>query len=61
MSSNTSGMACVIKEGDWYSVVLDGSVLGIFMHLLDAHCFALQLMERDMALSVRLYGGNTVE
>jgi hypothetical protein len=53
-------MAFVIREGDCYSVVLHGSALGLFKHLLDAHCFAMQLMERGMADSVRLYSGVTV-
>ena len=53
-------MAIVERKGEWYAVLLDGEMLGQFVHLLDAHCFALQLMERDMARSVRLYGGNTV-
>ena len=54
-------MAIVERNGEWYLVLLNGEMLGQFVHLLDAHCFALQLMERDMARSVRLYGGNTVE
>ena len=28
-----------------------------FVALLDAHCFALQLMERDLVQSVRLHSG----
>ena len=52
--------AVVKKRGEWYIVTLDEELLGQFVHLLDAHCFALQLMDRDMARSVRLYGGNTV-
>ena len=53
-------MAIVIRQGDWYSVALDDDLLGRFRHLLDAHCFALQLMERGMADSVQLYSGITV-
>ena len=41
-------------------MAVDCVILGQFMHLLDAHCFALQLMERGMVQSVRLYSGTTV-
>jgi hypothetical protein len=53
-------MAEVVRQGEWYSVALDGDLLGQFKNLLDAHCFALQLMERGIAQSVRLYSGITV-
>ena len=53
-------MAMVIRQGDWYSVAVDDTLLGHFRYLLDAHCFALQLMERGMAQSVQLYSGITV-
>ena len=60
MSIHTRGMALVIRHGKWYSVAVDGIMLGQFRYLLDAHCFALQLMERGMVQSVRLYSGITV-
>jgi hypothetical protein len=50
-------MVLVSKQGELYSVLLGGELLGQFRHLLDAHCFALQLMERGMAQSVQLYSG----
>ena len=53
-------MATVGTQGEWYTVMINGQMLGQFVHLLDAHCFAMQLMDRGMARSVRLYGGNTV-
>ena len=53
-------MAVVSRQGERYSVAVDGVTLGQFRHLLDAHCFALQLMERGMVQSVRLYSGITV-
>ena len=53
-------MAVVSRQGEWYSVAMDGVMLGQFRYLLDAHCFALQLIERGMAQSVRLYSGITV-
>ena len=54
-------MADVVKQGEWYTVMVNGEVLGQFIALLDAHCFALQLMERGLAQSVRLYSGTTVK
>ena len=53
-------MAEVCRQGEWYTVMVNGNMLGKFPHLLDAHCFALQLMERGMARSVRLYSGIAV-
>ena len=53
-------MAVVGKQGDWYTVMVNRQMLGQFTNLLDAHCFALQLMERGMADSVQLYSGITV-
>ena len=53
-------MATVDERGGLYCVSMSGVVLGQFRHLLDAHCFALQLLERGMAQSVRLHSGTTV-
>ena len=53
-------MADVVKQGEWYTVMVNGQMLGQFIALLDAHCFALQLMERDIVQSVSLYSGVTV-
>ena len=50
-------MATVERQGEWYVVAVDGETLAQFVALLDAHCFALQLMERDMVQSVRLHSG----
>ena len=50
-------MAQVIESGGWYIVRLNGEDLGKFIHLLDANCFALQLMERAIATSVTLVSG----
>ena len=48
------------RQGEWYTVTVDGETLAQFVALLDAHCFALQLMERDLVQSVRLNSGLTV-
>ena len=37
--------------------MLGGVVIGRFDALLDAHCFALQLMERGLAEEARLLSG----
>jgi hypothetical protein len=60
VSSHNSLMAYVSLYDGLYSVELGGVLLAQFRHLLDAHCFALQLMDRDLAKSVRLYSGITV-
>ena len=44
-------------SGEWYMVVVNGEELGLFAHMLDANCFALQLIERGMATSVTLISG----
>ena len=53
-------MALVVKQGGWYTVMINGQMLGQFVSLLDAHCFALQLLEREMASSGQLLSGITV-
>ena len=53
-------MAVVGEQGGWYTVMVSGQMLGQFAHLLDAHCFALQLLDRGMASSVQLFSGITV-
>jgi hypothetical protein len=50
-------MAQVIESGEWYIVRLNGEDLGMFAHMLDANCFALQLLERGMATTVTLVSG----
>ena len=44
-------------SGEWYIVVLNDEELGTFAHMLDANCFALQLLDREMATSVTLVSG----
>lgn len=50
-------MAVVINHNGLYLVMLGGVVIGRFDALLDAHCFALQLMERGLADEARLISG----
>jgi hypothetical protein len=53
-------MAEVVQYEAMYIALLNGVELGRFINLLDAHCFAMQLLERGLAQSVRLYSGITV-
>ena len=53
-------MAEVVQDGAMYIALLNGLELGRFVNLLDAHCFAMQLIERGLARTVRLYSGITV-
>ena len=50
-------MVEVRRSGDQYLVVLDDEELGTFAYMLDANCFALQLLDREMATSVTLVSG----
>ena len=50
-------MVEVVSSGEWYLVRMDGEELGMFAHMLDANCFALQLLEREMATTVTLVSG----
>ena len=50
-------MASVTREGEWYVVAVGGDELGKFGALLDANCFALQLLERGAVGSVTLPSG----
>ena len=45
--------------GQW-GVYISGHCYGTFGALIDANCFALQLIDRGMIDSVRLYSGITV-
>ena len=51
------GMVEIIRSGEWYIVLHSGEELGMFAHMLDANCFALQLLERGIAGSVTLISG----
>ena len=53
-------MVEVISGAEWYIVRMDGEDLGMFAHMLDANCFAMQLVERGMADSVTLVSGLVV-
>ena len=53
-------MVAVIRSERGFVVVLGGEELAVFVYLLDASCFAQQLIERGMASSMRLPCGLTM-
>lgn len=50
-------VASVRKVVDQYGVYISGHCYGRFGALLDANCFALQLLERGVAEEIRLLSG----
>lgn len=50
-------MAVVAVQGEWYTVTVDGQVLGQFGALIDAHRFALGMLHDGLASSVELLSG----
>ena len=50
-------MVEVLRSGERYKVVMGDDELGTFNHLLDANCFALQLLERELTEAVTLISG----
>ena len=53
-------MVEVIGGGEWYIVRMDGEELALFAYLLDASCFAQQLIERGLASNMTLPCGLTM-
>jgi len=45
---------------DQYGVYLDEHCLGTFGALVDAHAFLVQLIDRGMAVEVRMYSGERI-
>ena len=54
-------MAVVSVAGEWIVVKVDGEVIGKFRAMLDANCFALQLIERELVCCVRLNSGEIIK
>ena len=51
----------VKRQGvDQWGVYISNHCYGTFGALLDANCFALQMIDRGMCCEVRLYSGETV-
>ena len=49
------------KVGDWFTVTLDGQLLGQFGELIDASRLALSLLHDGLVDSVRLFSGTIVK
>ena len=54
------GRGSVKRMADQYGVYLDDRCLGTFGALIDAHAFLMQLMDRGMAVEVRMYSGEVI-
>jgi hypothetical protein len=50
----------MVTSGEWYMVRLNGEELAVFAYLLDASCFAQQLIERGLASEMTLPCGLTM-
>ena len=53
-------VASVRKVVNQYGVYLDERCLGTFGALVDAHAFLIQLIDRGMAVEVRMYSGERI-
>ena len=53
-------MVAVTRSERGFVVVLGGEELGVFAYLLDASCFAQQLIERGLASNMTLPCGMTM-
>jgi len=54
------GKGSVKRVVDQYGVYLDEQCLGTFGALIDAHAFLVQLIDRGMAVEVRMYSGEVI-
>ena len=54
-------MVEVSRVGDWYTVTINGQVVGQFGALLDANRYALMLLHDGLAGSVRLVSGEIIK
>lgn len=50
-------MAILGRDGEWYTVEVDGQVLGWFVAMLDANRFALGMLHDGMVERVSLISG----
>lgn len=54
-------MAVVSRAGEWFTVEVDGELLGQFRALLDANRFAMGMLHDDLVLSVELLSGLVID
>ena len=50
-------MASVTRQGEWYTVMVNGQMIGQFVHSLDAHRFMMAMLHDGMVESVTLLSG----
>ncbi len=55
------GVVDVCDSGQWYTVLVNGQVLGRFGHQFDANCFAITLLRRGEISSVTLTSGMVLD
>ena len=53
-------MAEVSRVGSWYTVMVNGQMIGQFGALLDANRYALMMLHDGMVGSVRLISGKII-
>ena len=53
-------MAAVVRQGEWYTVMVSGKMIGQFGALLDANRYALMLLHDGLVASVTLISGDIV-
>ena len=53
-------MAVVARQGEWYTVAVNGKMIGRFGALIDAHRFALGMLHDSLVASVELPSGHKI-
>lgn len=53
-------MAEVSRAGEWYTVMVNGQMIGQFGALLDANRYALMMLHDGLVASVTLISGDIV-
>lgn len=54
-------MALVARQGEWYTIMIGGKMIGQFGALLDANRYALMMLHDGMVGSVRLISGEIIK
>ncbi len=55
------GVAEVSRAGEWYTVMINGKMIGQFGALLDANRYALMMLQDGLVGSVRLISGKIIK
>jgi hypothetical protein len=54
-------VAQVSRAGEWYTVMVNGQMIGQFCALLDANRYALMMLQDGLVDSVRLVSGEIIK